>query len=626
MALLLAFILSYLRPYHGIRHDSILYLGQALLRRKPEQFSQDLFFAFGSQAQFTLFPNVIAFFLSYVSPATLFQIATLLSLAAFAGSSAYLIRQIFPKEYRFPALLALLILPAGYGGWRVFSYAEPFFTARSLAEPLILLALAFWLKGKSVRAASLVLAAAAIHPLQALPFLLVIWIDRILHDQRWLHLLWLTIPPLVAGFFGIPPFDELTHRFDEQWLEWIEDENKNVFITRWQPAAWGYFLTDLFLGWCLIKHAEGILQRLARALWWCALIGFLAAFVVADIWRLTLFTGMQLWRAQWLLHWLAMASAPWLLHRQWLCAGGRWSPRFGLLVAIIIFGTPATPRAFSWLAALCFIPLYLYWQELYARVGPGLQRLLSAFVPIVLVLAVGIHFIDVWILAAQAEWSREMVRPEFVLFSHPLISGSALVSGYWLWQRSRNWRPAMLIFLLIACIHAGIAWDRRNAWTRHIEHAELSPKLFGIEIEPAAQIFWTGELLAPWLILNRPSYFNGFQTAGQLFNRGTAQEADFRSKVLRPLSFQLELCAVMDALNQQTNDNCLISEEIIKETCEKADGKLNYLVLDHKLATPALGSWHIVGGLKGDRPITYYLYRCSDFSTPQNKSRVREHE
>ena len=73
-ALLLLFLLIYLHPYHGIRHDAILYLGQSLLRWRPEQFGQDLFFAFGSQAQFTLFPQILAWFLSQGGGCRPFQV------------------------------------------------------------------------------------------------------------------------------------------------------------------------------------------------------------------------------------------------------------------------------------------------------------------------------------------------------------------------------------------------------------------------------------------------------------------------------------------------------------------------------------------------------------------------
>jgi hypothetical protein len=54
--------------YSGIRHDSILYFGQALLQLDPSTFSKDLFFEFGSQAQFTVFPQLMAWAMQHATP------------------------------------------------------------------------------------------------------------------------------------------------------------------------------------------------------------------------------------------------------------------------------------------------------------------------------------------------------------------------------------------------------------------------------------------------------------------------------------------------------------------------------------------------------------------------------
>ena len=143
--LLVLFWLLYLHPYHGIRHDSFLYLGQALLVREPQQFSQDLFFAYGSQSQYTFFPEVIAWLLQYFRPSEIFLTLTLVGIFSFAAASFLLLRQLFVSGQNFYALLAILILPAGYGGHLIFSYSEPFFSGRSIAEPLVLAALAAWL-------------------------------------------------------------------------------------------------------------------------------------------------------------------------------------------------------------------------------------------------------------------------------------------------------------------------------------------------------------------------------------------------------------------------------------------------------------------------------------------------
>ena len=81
--LLALFLLYYLRPYYGIRHDGALYLGQALLRLDPGNLSSDLFFKYGSQADFTVFPYFVASLLRHFDAASVFLVMTVSSLALF---------------------------------------------------------------------------------------------------------------------------------------------------------------------------------------------------------------------------------------------------------------------------------------------------------------------------------------------------------------------------------------------------------------------------------------------------------------------------------------------------------------------------------------------------------------
>lgn len=614
-ALLLFFLLVYLHPYHGIRHDAILYLGQSLLRWQPEQFGQDLFFAYGSQAQYTLFPQVIAWFLSHGGAAGFFKWGTAFALFAFAASSAFVLGRLLPTGFRFFGLVAVIVLPAGYGGWNVFSYAEPFFTARSLAEPLVLLGVVAWLTNRWAMAGLVWALASIVHPLQALPVWVAAWLDRVSHDRRWLRLFWLVLPGLVAAVLGIKPFDSLLLRYDETWHRWIAEPNKHVFLVSWQPSAWGYLLTDLFLGWLILRRADGVLYRFARMVWLATILGVGFTLIFADGLHLVLPTGVQLWRAQWLLHWLAMACVPWLLIRD-AQEGGKFPTRFVLLLAIVLLGTPSGQGDYTALAVLCLIPIYVFWERLASHVRPPLLKLLATSIPVALALMLFKHAQMVAVLYANSGGSRDVIRPEFTFFAFPLVAGGFVASGIWGWRRLHRLRLAFLALLLLASIHACGEWDRRSSWTRNIESAEYEPLLFGVELKPRAQVFWGDELLAPWLILHRPSYVNSIQSAGLLFNRGTAEEFYKRKKIIEALEFQSKVCGLMNELNRNigTADSCSVSNEVVADVCAKADGVLDYLVLDQPLAARPLGSWQVMGGLKGDRPIIYRLYQCSDFS------------
>lgn len=609
--LLAVFWLFYLHPYHGIRHDSVLYLGQALLVREPQQFAQDLFFAYGSQSKYTFFPELVAWLLNYFRPAEIFLTLTLVGLCAFAAAAFALIRTLFTPEQHFYALLAVLILPAGYGGHLIFSYAEPFFSGRSIAEPLVLATLAAWIANRRWLAAICWLLAASIHPLQALTIPMLAFGVLVWQDKRWWHLLWLAIPMVGLGFWGIAPFDQLVMRHGPEWHSWIAERTPHVFVSSWQYEAWGYWLTDIFLGWLVVQRASGRLQSVMRGAIIATVLGMVATLVFADWLGLVLPTGLQLWRAQWLLHWLAMASVSWLLVAHWRADGG-FNPRLALLLAIVVYGVPLGAIAPSPLAILAMIPLYLAWPHLPTTISSWLMRMLRGFAWLTLVLGLAKYGQGVWSIYARMEGVREAMRPEFMLASYPLVAGMLVYAGLLAWERAKRWRIVLIAALLLALAHAVDVWDRRTQWTHYIESAQYSPGLFGVSLEPGSQIFWEDELLASWLILNRPSFMNSQQAAGIAFNRGTAVEVVRRQKILDIFSMQKQICSLLNNLN--SNNACAVDDQQIGTLCSNSAGP-NYLVLTDRLQTAPQGTWSITGGSKGDRQITYYLYRCADFSS-----------
>src|SRR6478609_11743606 len=52
--------------YQGMKHDAVLYLGQALFHSNPDIYKNDLFFLYGSQDQFSFFSSVYAWVISHL--------------------------------------------------------------------------------------------------------------------------------------------------------------------------------------------------------------------------------------------------------------------------------------------------------------------------------------------------------------------------------------------------------------------------------------------------------------------------------------------------------------------------------------------------------------------------------
>jgi len=608
--LLSAICLLYLRPYHGIRHDSVLYLGQALLIREPQQFASDLFFAYGSQSRYTFFPEVVAWLLGYFRPAETFLALTFLSLLAFAATSYVLIRVTFPKVQHFYALLALLILPGGYGGQMVFGYAEPFFTGRSIAEPLVLVSIAAWITRRRTAAVVLWLLAASIHPLQALSLAALVFGVLISKNKRWWHLLWLVLPLLALGFLGFSPFDKLLVQQGAEWHAWIAERTPQVFISSWSYQTWGYWLTDIFLGWLVIQYAPGYLRTLAKGAIVATVLGMLATLVFADFLELVLPTGLQLWRAQWILHWVSMACVPLLFLHHWNAAEKYSRSRAVLLLGIVMYGAPLGAIAPSSLISLGLMAFYFSWPLLAQHMSVGLMRLISNFPWFVLFLGVVKYIQGVWGIFTKMAGAREAIRPEFMLMTHPLITASILFVGVFLWRtqvRARIFLTIALVFVLVGVLGS---WDRRMQWTKNIESQQYSSDIFGFELPPGAQIFWENDLLPAWLVLGRPSFKNSEQYGGISFNHETAVEIIRREKFFEIFDVQKQICNVANSLN--SDESCQVDVDVIKDICLHPGGP-DYMVLSNRISIPPQGTWSMLGGIKGDRYISYYIYKCSSF-------------
>jgi hypothetical protein len=420
-------LVLYFRPYHGIRHDSILYFGQAAALLKPEQFGHDLFFAHGSQSEFTLFPAVLAELLRHFQAAELFMALSLASRVGFLVGAFALCCNLLPKRYRYWGLIALLVMPSGYGGFGMLSYGETFVTARSVAEPIILLALAALLGKRWLLSTALLVLGAALHPLQALPAILVTWIALVWTDRRWLHALWVGIAIIVAGLAETNLREFIFARFDGAWLEWTKEATGQIFVLRWRLNDWCYLVTDIFLISNIACRIEGRLRWHAQVLVVSTIVAFISSIVLVDLFHFTLPAGLQLWRVQWLVHWFAMASLPVQLLRLY-AEGDSQRPRLLLLVAIAILGAP-TGYESSLSLVFLLIPLFWLWPTIRPMIQPSTERIINLGLTLLLAVVFAKFALSVVSdLKGHADLARERLSPEFLLLSHPLLLGGFTVS------------------------------------------------------------------------------------------------------------------------------------------------------------------------------------------------------
>lgn len=602
-ALLVCSLILLLRPYQGIWHDSILYLGQALAVLHPEPFGHDIFFAHGSQASYTLFPRGLAWLIERTDLGNTFLWLTLLGMASFLVGSLALVRMLLPAGARLPALLGLVLLPAYYGAWNILSYGEPFLTARTFAEPLVLVGIAAWLNERRLLAVAVLSVAVSLHPLQALPVVAAGWCWLLQGDRRWAHAAWL-VPIAVAACLIFFPQSRTMAQLDPVWYSQVVLRNPITLYFTSGPSNWYNLLADAFI---LSVASRFCAERTRRCL--LAVLGATALLATSQLMlvdglKLAWFTALQPWRVHWLLHWFAMAMLPWACVQLWQQREeGGWT-RPALFAASVMLGT--LPSAAHPLAPGAIL-LYALWPSVTKRTGRTTQKFISGGVLCIACIHV-VQQLQLPIrMAALLDYQTAPSEAGHWLIA-TMTLGLALPALAW-----RKLLPHVRVFCLLltvaACVHAGTQWDQRSDLQRLFTQGQATKHSFAFAglLRDSDQVLWIGAGPLPsWNLLHRAHYMDQVQMAGLVFNRATAIEGMRRKDRLHVTDGRGQDCRLV-VYPFEPYSPCNPDETALRHACEQTLGELTHVVLSYPLSLAARGLWE-----PQDSTSRYYLYACDD--------------
>ena len=597
-----------LRRYSGINHDSVLYLGQALIRRMPEIYGKDLFFVHGgSQDHYTLFPFLISKALDVASAPAIFMWSTFSCLILFTAAGWYCLKALLPPNQRFWAWLGVVCLPSMYGMTRIFSYSESFFTPRPPTEILCLVGIGLLARERWHLAAACMALGALFHPLQVIATLLVVWPWAIMQDKRWAHAAWLAIPIILLALAGIVPFAGLLQRADATWLFVLRDNNPQLFLTEWSIPDYTVLLLDvLVLGYCwhVVKGKFGD---------WCAaalfglVLGLGANLILVDGLDLVLPAAMQLWRVHWIAHWLAMAGIATLLCND---IKGRDFPRALLLALTALL-------AWSQSGWIWLVPALLYgaWSHVIAKGRSRIARPIAWAVGIAMVVMFASYAYSEFTIFRMAHDRLDLYALDRRLLVFPLAGLGLPLLGAHAW----NLLPAHGQKLAVACILAPLLalglfrWDVRSPENLAFERSAFHSDVFGVDIPKNAQVTWGYDMLTgPWLVLGRASFFSPQQLSGQVFNREMALDGRRRLNRMYPILEDFLGCTDRDRPLQE-REHCRISDVAMRHACIPGpDIRPDYVVLPFKQPQHEAGKWSIKDPVEAEPAVTYWLYACKD--------------
>ena len=600
------------RPFRGIRHDSILYVGQTFNSMWPGVLSSDWFFLGADQDRYTVFSPLMARAIGAVGlPAA--EIGLLLSFNALLLWAAWLLlKDVQPTLVRWGSLVSLAALSHTYGGEGAFAFAEPFLTARTLAEPLAVLALALLLRGRTAWSLVTLVASAACHPLVALPAIAVSWIYLCLGNRRWLWLVLSVALMPVLALANIGPLGALLHRFDPAWFELVRTVDSHCFLADWGVLDWATVALDLAL------VAEGCRLLSGTPMARLGMATVIGSFILTIVWGLgadvshnVLLTQLQLWRVYWLLHFLTLCLLPVILHR-YVSDG----PRAQWLAAAVVLAVVAVESNWDtgWVGCV-WLGIVFVAVKREVRLSPSIVRLATYGTLAVSVLIMGFVYSKTAEAVGQSGYFGNTYWLSIV-FALMLVSALVGFFGLVALQSANSFaRNAMVAVTVIGVLFGIRAWDQRTPWQMYTErsYGAEHPPFDGL-IPAGASVLWDNYPLQTWLLLHRPSFFSVNQASGLLFSREASMEFKRRLPTFA-LKAQQKLCAQTARAQEEGRVpkgelDCRPSVAILKEICNIPKGGPDYMIFDWRRPEGLVASWKFEEGPPSSQS-TYYLYDCS---------------
>jgi hypothetical protein len=597
LALTLAALWLFGRRYGGIKQDATIYLAQGLRRLDPGLFDKDLFFAYGSQDAFTAFPALYAPLIQFLGIGGAAQLVTVAGQIAFVAASWALVRRIVPGPARWWSLALLASISGYYGGVGVIRLAEPFATARSLAEPMVLVALACLLGARHRMAVAMLVLAMMLHPLVAAPGFAIFFLWHAWERRR---LLWLVPVALASAAILAAAWPGHIVRLDPSWAAVVAERSPHLFLLQWRMADWSRFVWGLCVIGMAVRYLDASARRLAFAVAAIAVTGLAASWVAVDLLGNAFAAGLQFWRAHWLMHFLAIVLVPVAVAGLWR-SGNAGRAAAACVAASCCYGRAELPASLL----LAVLAAALGASE---RLRPGWMRertLRLVLLAVACAASVGLLF------EVQARLPSVYGAARLPAWTD-YVNAAASVGGL-LPLALLAWTAACSRFAVAALAAAAAmfavsvaAWDAREPWPRFVEEASRETNPFRGNLPPHAVVFWPGPYGKAWFALGRPTWFSEDQGAGVVFNRETAIEYAKRELASRGLRSAIEACATVE------QSSCRIDARVARELCDRAGGP-DYLVLNARIEGYATVQWPLPPDIGPGRRVLF-LYACNDLS------------
>lgn len=617
-------------PYLGVMHDAVVYALLVARELDPAAYANELFFVFGSQDDFSIFTPLFARLVSAFGLDLAARIVVLTGGALWVMACFTLCRAATQRHWLgYFACFVLASTTLNYSpNQQTFNVYEHFATARSLAFPLTVLALAAAVSSRNLLAWALSLTATLLHPLLGI-WALVLWFCLRVND-RW------TALAVVLGFVGVLSGPLWStggglQLMDAEWVETIQASSGDVFLGGWGQFRLLPILFWLGLLWLGGRHGNTPMRRWYLAMALVCSWAILLSLICSLYWPVRLVIQAQPWRALWLAEVLAVVALADLLRAAlvyrrslfWLAIGSGlvlWAFDGWLLpwpFVIVAGAALPTVRAGALRA--------LDWLEMHRK-----QSIAGALVLVSVMLPGYLVSLEIAGDSVPAVWGSDFdaLRGFFLRGGEGILF---LVLA-WLLGRAR-WSLLVALLIIPATAIAAMRWDIRTPASRERESRYLAavqdPGWVGdlrfAGVRPGDVVAWPRQDRAVWFTL-RTAYYGGpgessssvTQAIGMVFSRERTIEVRRRlarialaSRLTAPHGRHSLAFSPEHGIPANTNLHTLVRDpptEIgVKFLC--ADPILAWVVAPYSTVGGVGGTPFDPGQTFGGRQ---YLYRCRD--------------
>ncbi|HME38526.1 MAG TPA: hypothetical protein VKG63_06145 [Steroidobacteraceae bacterium] len=535
LALLLVTLWLLLRGYHGLTGDGQIYAFQALARLYP-QLAADLYLQNTSQDQFTIFSPLYAGCIRLLNLENAARVLTLLFSAWFLAAAWALARTVAGRDAAWLAAAWVLIIGGDYGGSGVFRFFEIYLTARLPAEALVVTALACHVRGMKRTGLWLAVGALFVHPLIALPGLLLLVClslrGRVMLAGAIAGVVTALGIALAAAIFpaalpGLPVMDEA-------WLEVVRERSQFLFVQLWSLHDWSVNIQPfVYLTFTAIVLPDQRIRKLCFAAALVGAAGLALASIGSLIGPIAALVQGQAWRWVWITVFVSAVLLPATALEVWR------DEKCGPLCVLLLVSGWTLPAVDGTACAALALTAWSVRAHVSARAAPCLRWACAALGAAIVA----------WILLKS--WA--IVSPSIVASGAAPLGAAqlrgifelkvpAMLFGILVWWRARTgltlWAPALLsallaamsLFILPAALRESRTFAAASDLKEFADWTQAIPPTSTVLVAPAQDV---GAFV--WFTLRRPNYLAADQSAGVVFSRATALEIQRRSQVLLPL-------------------------------------------------------------------------------------------